>query len=56
MRFNAYDLLSEAGSYLTTASPHNPNYATGIGKVRALTKAWSLLRAGGKFVADRHLG
>jgi hypothetical protein len=31
------------GSYLTTVRQHNPNYATGILKVRALTKTWSFL-------------
>jgi hypothetical protein len=31
------------GSYLTTVRQHNPNYATGILKVRALTKTRSLL-------------
>ena len=31
------------GSYLTTVRQHNPNYATGILKVRGLSKSWSLL-------------
>jgi hypothetical protein len=31
------------GSYLTTVRQHNPNYATGILKVRGLSKTWSLL-------------
>jgi hypothetical protein len=31
------------GSYLTTVRQHNPSYATGILKVRALSKTWSLL-------------
>jgi len=31
------------GSYLTTVRKHNPNYATGILKVRGLSKTWSLL-------------
>lgn len=31
------------GSYLATVRQHNPSYATGILKVRSLTKTWSLL-------------
>jgi hypothetical protein len=32
-----------AGSYLQTVRQQHPTYADGIAKVRALTKAWSLL-------------